>query len=146
MISFAAYPHGSVRESWTSARIAGRDSRCNSFIAPYRTESSAPSTSSFMKSPFVTPDSASTSSSRRTGTRNGPDGLVDGGRPQAVAPIMNSVHQVKFGLPRILSQRAGHQCGVRAPVQAQVFLQPLAFARRRLYGNHSAVPSDSLRC
>src|SRR6267143_508031 len=144
MISFAAYPHGSVRESWISARIAGGDSPCNTLIAPYRTESSAPSTSSFMKSTFVTADSASTSSSRRTGT-HGSNRLVDGGRLQAVAPIMTSVHQVTIRLPRIPSQRAGHQFGVRTPVQAQVFLQPLAFARRRLNGNHSAFPSDALR-
>src|SRR6266853_3975774 len=80
MISRAGYPHATVRESGTSARITGRDSRCNSFIAPYRTESSPPSTSSFMKSTFVTPDSASRSSNRHTATRTVHTGSSTAGR------------------------------------------------------------------
>src|SRR6267142_1001660 len=71
MILLAAYSQGAVLWSCTSHRMTGRREVFNNFAAPFNTPSSAPSTSSLIKSTLSKPDFARYSSIGKTSTRTG---------------------------------------------------------------------------
>jgi hypothetical protein len=83
----AIAPGGVVRTSWTSARMKGRGRLSRSFSAPFSTSSSAPSTSSLMKSTLPISFCFSHASRLVTRTRIGEVELKTSGGRRLLQPV-----------------------------------------------------------
>ena len=65
-------------------------------------------------------------------------------RPQAVASVVESLHDMEFRFAWIFARCAGNQRNIGGAVEPEMFFEPDTFPRRRLNGNNAAVPPDTL--